>query len=104
MQLPDLINACFEACGGLAVFDNVRMLLKHKTIRGSSIKTSAFFTSFGVWNLYFYYHLTQWISWAGSGVLCVGNVIWFVLALYYMRREKNHARLLVLSGETGVPQ
>jgi hypothetical protein len=104
MQFPDLINGLFETCGSLAVFENVRVLYKHKVVRGSSLKVSVFFTTFGLWNLYYYAHLSQWISWSGGAVLCIGNLSWFSMAAYYMRKENQHARLLELSAKSAASE
>ena len=103
MQAFDLINGTFEAVGSLAVFGHARAVYKDKMVRGFSLKSSAFFTSWALWNLVYYPHLDQWFSFAGGAFLTTGNVVWLALSFYYMRKEKHHARLLALSAQTPPP-
>ena len=79
----DTINGTFEAVGSLAVWFNVRQLLKDKFVAGCRWELSSFFTSWSAWNLYYYPHLGQWMSLVGGLSLCAANAVWFSLALYY---------------------
>ena len=49
----------------------------------------AFFTSWGVWNLYYYPTLHQWASFVGGIFLVLGNGTWVIMAAYYERKNKN---------------
>lgn len=68
---------------------NVRQLYKDKQVRGISVLTTVFFTSWGVWNLYYYPHLDQWLSFAGGLVIVTANVAWVSQMFYYNRKEKR---------------
>lgn len=76
MTLPDLGNAAFEFLGGLAVLRTVFYAWKVGVIRGIHWMTPAFFWSWGVWNTYYYWHLSQYLSW-GAGLFIFGvNSAW----------------------------
>jgi hypothetical protein len=89
MRVPDLINACFEASGALAQALNVRQLLRDKLIRGFHIGPTIFFTSWGIWNLYFYPAVGQWYSFVGGATLCATNALYVALTLHYLKKEKS---------------
>lgn len=82
---PDLINGLFEALAGFAVLNNCRALYRDKEFKGVSLLSVVFFTSWGFWNLYYYPHLHQMLSFLG-GLLIVGaNSLWVGLMLYYRK-------------------
>jgi len=89
MTIPDLINGLFELGGGLAMVRNIFGLLKDKKVRGFRLSATFFFTSWGLWNLYYYPHLKQILSFVGGLVICSANLIYFVLAMYYKRLDKE---------------
>jgi len=74
--MMDAINACFELGGAFAIIPSIIAAHKAKEIRGISIITSIFFTSWGWWNIVYYPSLDQMLS-AGAAVLLAGtNSIW----------------------------
>lgn len=85
MTFPDFVNGCFETGGGLFQLLNCWRLLQDKMVRGVSILATAMFTSWGFWNLYYYPHLDQWLSFTGGLVIVSANTAWVVLAIYYGR-------------------
>lgn len=87
VNLADSLNGSFEAAGSIAVWINVRQLLKDKMIRGSRWEMMLFFTSWSAWNLYYYPHLGQWLSLAGGASLALANAVWTALAVYYIKKE-----------------
>lgn len=87
MNLPDLINGGFELVGGLLSLVNVRVILRDKQVRGMALTPLAFITAWGYWNAFYYPHLAQWASFAGSLVLVAANTVWLGLAVYYTRKE-----------------
>jgi hypothetical protein len=87
MPWPDLINGAFEALAGLFVLNHCRALHRDKMVRGVSIVSTAFFTSWGFWNLYYYPALGQWASFAGGLFIVSGNVLWVGMLLHYRRAE-----------------
>lgn len=85
MTAPDLINGTFEATAGLMVANHCRRVLKDKQVKGVSIISSAFFTSWGFWNLYYYPHLNQWLSFLGGLSIVTANTVWVCLMLKYRK-------------------
>lgn len=76
---PDLINATFELLGGAFVALSVRRLWIDRSVKGSSPWTIAFFFLWGGWNLFYYPHLDQWLSFYGGLVVVLANGLWLVL-------------------------
>lgn len=88
MLTPDFINGCFEALGSAFVFLHIRQIQKDKSVAGVSIPATIFFTSWGVWNLYYYPHLGQWWSFMGGIGIVTMNVIWvYYMIKYWKNRE-----------------
>jgi hypothetical protein len=83
MTIPDTINGTFESFGGLMILNHCRAVLKDKTVRGVSIISTVFFTGWGVWNLYFYPSLGQWMSFTGGLVIVAANTFWIGLMMRY---------------------
>lgn len=86
MTWPDWINGTFEFGAGLAVLNHCRVLYIAKKHEGVSITSTAFFWGWGVWNLFYYPHLDQWISFAGGLFIMVANLLWLCLMLKYRKR------------------
>jgi hypothetical protein len=89
MNYPDLINGLFEFCGSLAVWWNVRALWRDKCFSGMRIVPTLFFTSWTVWDLYYYPHLGQWISFFAGICIGFGNFSYLVLMLKYRKNSKE---------------
>lgn len=89
--MADLINSCFESFAGLFVILNIRQLLRDRKVAGVSLAPHCFFLLWGGWNLYYYPNLGQWASFAGCMVIFAMNGVWFGLAVYYIRKERNSA-------------
>lgn len=83
MSFADLVNMSFEVLGSLAVLASCLRLMKDKEVKGVSLVTTAFFTSWGFWNLYYYPSLGQTLSGVAAGAVCAANVFWCVLILKY---------------------
>jgi hypothetical protein len=89
MNLPDLINGMFEMASGLFLWNNVRLLVRDRAIRGVSIVTTAVFSAWGFWNLFYYPHLGQWASFAGGINVVAANTAWVILAMRYRAKAKG---------------
>ncbi len=87
MQIADLINGGFELFGGYAMARNVLALYRSKYFSGVDMGASVFFTSWGIWNLYYYPSLGQWGSFAGGAVLVVANAIYIALMWRYRNNK-----------------
>jgi len=83
--IPDAINGTFEMSGGFLLWNNVRILIKQRSIRGVSIITTAIFSLWGFWNLFYYPHLNQWLSFIGGINVVLANTIWVILAIKFTR-------------------
>lgn len=92
MTIPDLINGLFESAGGFFILLSVIRLHREKKVRGVSWLTTAFFASWGYWNLFFYPHLDQWLSFAGGAFLVAVNTAWLAQMIYYIRAERVRRR------------
>lgn len=85
----DLINGLFELVGGMLVWLNVRRLLIDRQVKGVSWSAYTFFAGWGVWNLFYYPALHQWISFAG-GILLVGaSLTWSIVAVFIILNNKR---------------
>ncbi len=87
-MIPDLINGLFELIGGFFIWNNVRLLIKQKDIKGVSILTTGVFAAWGFWNLFYYPSLNQWLSFLGGINVAAANVIWIWLAIRYTRGNR----------------
>lgn len=85
MSWQDFTNGMFEMLGGLFILLSVVKLQRQKTVSGVSWIHVAFFSSWGYWNLYFYPHLDQWLSFAGGALLVATNTWWLGQIVYYGR-------------------
>jgi len=87
VKIPDLINGSFELLAGLFVLNHCRAVIRDKAVKGVSIISVGFFTSWGFWNLFYYPHLDQWLSFFGGLFIVAANSIWVLLLLKY--RDKT---------------
>ena len=89
---PDAINAAFEGGGALLLTFNIRQVARDQRLSGVHWAPTAFFTVWGVWNLFFYPHLHQWLSFCGGLAIVVVNAAWLALvAKFAFRRALPHA-------------
>ena len=84
LNIPDIINGCFEAFGAVAALINIFVLHKHKTVKGTFWPSSFFWAIWGIWNVYFYWHLAQWFSLLAGSALAAMTMIWLIMAIYYL--------------------
>lgn len=89
MSLADLGNGFFEGGGSVLMWLNIRRLLADKQVQGVSLVPAMFWTVWGYWNLFYYPHLHQWLSFVGGIGVVLANSIWVVLALHYSYKAKH---------------
>jgi hypothetical protein len=82
---PDWVNGGFELFGGLVNWLNVAAVFRDKKVRGVSSAPAMVFTAWGLWNLFYYPHLSQWWSFAGGLVIVAANMAWVYGAIKYRR-------------------
>jgi hypothetical protein len=92
VTLPDIINGTFEASGGFFILQSVLKLYRDKIVRGVHWLPIVFFSTWGYWNLYYYPHLSQWVSFWGSLGITAVNTVWASQILYYIYLEKQRDR------------
>lgn len=85
----DLVNGLFELTGGVFLCFNLRRLWQDKEVKGVSIPVTVFFLTWGVWNLFYYPYLDQWLSFFGGLLLASANVAWVFLAIYFTYFHKK---------------
>lgn len=83
MQIPDLVNGLFEGLGSVLTWLNVAQLIKDRGYAGVKASITVFWFLWGVWNLYYYPHLGQWLSFTGGVSIMIGNLAWVLLAWKY---------------------
>ena len=90
INYPDLINGLFESSGTFFILMSVLKLRKEKKVRGVSWIHAGFFAAWGYWNLFYYPHLSQWISFVGGIGIVSTNTFWLGQLIYYTRKEKEN--------------
>lgn len=95
----DFINGAFELLAGFFVLNHCRVLHAHKQSRGVALSSVAFFTCWGLWNLYYYPALNQPLSFYGGLFVCAANALYLGMMLSYRNREAA----LVLRGAAFCP-
>ncbi len=83
MNWADAVNGSLELIGGLFILLSIGKLHRDKRVRGVSWVHVLFFAFWGFWNLFYYPHLGQWMSFAGSIVIVVTNSVWVAMLFFY---------------------
>lgn len=81
----DLINGLWELGGALLLCLNIRTLHRDKEVRGFSPWVLGFFTTWGVWNCYFYPANGLPLSFAGGALLALANLVYVGQVVYYVQ-------------------
>lgn len=87
MSWLDIINGTYELLGGLFILNNCYKLYQDKEIKGVSFISNTFFTTWSIWNLYYYPSLNQWVSFFGGLSIALSNILWISLAFYYIKNK-----------------
>ena len=85
----DLINALFEMFGAVVGLFNIRVLLKDREIKGVSFVTLFFFASWGLWNVFYYPTLEQWLSTIAAVFLAGTNMVYLGMAIYFTKKKNS---------------
>lgn len=75
-MMADFINGCFEMVGAYLTWKNYRQVVADKGHAGIYWPSVVFFTSWGVWNLFYYPSLNQAWSFLGGIALVTANCCW----------------------------
>lgn len=81
----DAVNACWEMVGTLLVLNHCRAVLRDREVAGVSIVSTAAFSGWGLWNLYYYPSLGQWASLLGSVGMGAANLMYVALLVRFRR-------------------
>lgn len=85
MNLPDIINGSFELGAGIAVLLHCLALHRDRQARGISLLAVAFFVAWGLWNLFYYPHLGQLVSFIGGLFVTAANFLYVGMLWRYRR-------------------
>lgn len=85
IQWADAVNGSLELIAGFMLWINVAKIRKDKSVAGVHWLPCLFFLLWGLWNLFYYPHLGQWLSFFGGLNLSLANVVWFT----YMMKYRN---------------
>jgi hypothetical protein len=85
---PDLMNALFEGFASFFILNHARALWKTRQAYGISLLSTAFFATWGAWNIWYYPNLGQMFSfWAGLAVF-FANLFW-IYSIWWIRRKSK---------------
>jgi len=87
MDIPDMVTGLFNIVGAGFLLTNVEKIYKDKCVKGVRIAPTAFFTLWGLWNMFYYPHLGQMLSFVGGFATMTVNLMWISMAVYYSRRH-----------------
>lgn len=90
MMRPDTINGLFELFAVFFVLNHCRVLYAQKEVRGVSVVSAVFFTLWGYWNMYYYPHLGQMFSFYCGVLVCLANMTWVSMMMYYRQQELQY--------------
>lgn len=84
-MISDAINASFEALAGVAILNHCRTLWRDRQVKGVSVLSTAFFFTWGLWNIFYYPHIGQIFSFIGGLLVVSANCLWLVLMIAFSR-------------------
>lgn len=70
------------------IWKNVAQLYHDKMIKGVHWGPTMFFFLWGVWNLFYYPNLNQWLSFIGGCCIVIANGVWVAQMIYYNKKNK----------------
>ena len=81
----DMVNAAFEFIAVVMLTRNCWFTYKAKKVEGVSILSTLFFASWCYWNLFYYPHLGQMLSFFAGALVTLVNTVWVAQMIYYRR-------------------
>lgn len=87
MTLPDLVNGSLELGGGIVQIGNLIRLWRDRRVAGVDWRTFIFFGVWGWWNLFYYPHLGQTLSFYGGILIVASNTSWVISYLIITRQK-----------------
>jgi hypothetical protein len=86
MHLPDLVNGSLEVACSVMLWFDVRALVRDRSVQGVSLLARFFFWGWSIWNLWWYPHLGQTLSFAGAVAVMLPQTIWVFLLIKWRQR------------------
>jgi hypothetical protein len=93
MQCNDLVNGLIECGSGIFCCMNIFQIIKDKELKGYSWVSLIYFTSWGIWNLYYYPSLHQVLSFIGGIFITIVNLTFLFLVFYYKFKLKKYGNV-----------
>jgi len=89
-HLSDLINSFgFELASCLFLSLNIYSLYRDRIVKGMSMLSMAFYNSWAIWNVFYYYSINQsWSYYIGVAVAIL-TTWWTVVAIWYCHKNKS---------------
>lgn len=84
----DFLNALFEFVGAIAVWMNIWVYAKDRSVKGVYWPMSIFYCLWGGFNLWYYPSLNQWFSFYAGILVFVGNFIWLIWVLFDIYKDR----------------
>jgi hypothetical protein len=85
----DLINSLgFELLSCLFLALNIHSLYRDKVVKGISLPSGAFYAAWATWNVFYYFSLSQPISFYAGILVATLTTWWIVLAVWYKHKSK----------------
>jgi len=88
MDFFDLINGIFELGGAFFLMINVKMIRQDKILKGVHWAPTIWFGLWGIFNIFYYSHLDQFLSWIGGLAIVVVNIVWIGHIFYYWNQRR----------------
>lgn len=85
----DHLNAMFELTGGCMLAMNCWTLYKDKQVKGVSLLAPLFFTTWGLFNMYFYPSNGHYWSFFAGLPIAFFNCLWLIMAVQYKLKAVN---------------
>jgi hypothetical protein len=91
MSIADTINGGFELFASAFILNHAWALWKSKQAYGISLVSTIFFGLWGLWNVFYYPHIGQMMSFYGGLAVLAANSVWIGLIIYLRMKEKGAA-------------
>lgn len=81
------------------ILNHCRVLFKQKQVHGVSKLSCIFFLAWGFWNIFYYPHLGQILSFAGALFVVAANALWVSMMMFYDRRKCRQSMKFLAENE-----
>lgn len=87
--IPDIINGLFECGGGLFLLLDIYVMQRDKILQGVHWLPKIWFMLWGYYNIFYYPHLGQHLSFIGGLLIVTVNTCWLAMYGYYRYRKNQ---------------